>query len=395
MRRNSRTSILTSAFEEELTLHEFLSRPEMMTYDDVMFGSGSETQSVNTRSDTNSDQFEMVSLTEFLSGNSSFDHLSSPDPDSSRTSSCNSENLPKKRVHTPSTKSNDTTGSMDRSLTGSRRSSRDSGIKCSRENLHRSSKRPIKENKQKAKLETIVSPSVVPDDDLFSFYDLLARPELCSFDEVKVKEHTNILEALIRPLMSPRNKPRPSLSTSNKSLESTGKVGKSSSSLCSSESLNLAASETSQESGVVDPAMEEEFDLMEFLKHPPPTDLLNRTSSLLSLARSDSKPSLYHQDSSSDTIMPLYRSRAKSEEDMVVNMRDYSLVEFLSAQHLNPPIPIKSGGLFDFGSFNLAKSIRQLSQGAIWMDKDLTLTELLALRRVSSNYIFLGSYHPG
>ena len=375
-------------------------------YQDIMFR---ETTPSSRCSDTNSDQFEMISLHEFLSESSSLEHTtSSPDHvmSSSRTSSVNSETVnEKKRMHTPSTRSSsDASFASDRSITGIKRGSRESGIRCARDSHVRSSKRGLKDSRHKlSKLETIVSPSTEDDSgDMFSFYELLARPEL--IEDMKPNTYTSsgILDNIIRPLISPRTpKPRTHLSSSSKSLDSTGREGHGmrtdkSSSICSSESLNHATSETSLESGSVDDHLDSNnhCTMLEFLLEPPPPNLLGsstdltRTSSFLSLQSVPNQP--YSHNFGKQPLYgkkkPLYQSRAKSDEDLLSNFEEYSLVEFLSSPHLNPSPKksVHSIGSGIFGGFSLAKSLRQLSIGSVSMEKALTVSEILKLRRVSS-----------
>ncbi|XP_063684519.1 arf-GAP with Rho-GAP domain, ANK repeat and PH domain-containing protein 1-like isoform X2 [Bolinopsis microptera] len=432
VRRSSRQSILTTGFNQELTgfnqeltLLEFLTEPEIM-YQDIMF---SETAS-NSRcsdancSDTTSEQFDMISLHEFLSESSSLENAtSSPDQvmSSSRTSSVNSETVTeKKRIQTPSTRSSsDASLASDRSITGIKKGSRESGIKCSRDNHFRSSKRGLKDSKNKpSKLETIVSPSTEEDSgDMFSFYELLARPEL--IDDMKPPvtntfTSSGILDNIIRPLMSPKPKPlkpRKRLSSSCKSLDSNGrgemrmKTDKSSS-ICSSESLNHATSETSLESSSVDdhPTAPNHCSLLEFLLEPPPPSYLapssdlTRTSSFLSLQSVAKDYKDYNDFNDYNDLFSnqpfsqnfgkkpiygtkqLYRSRAKSDEDL---MQECSLAEFLSTPHLNLAPKKQSIGSGIFGGFSLAKSLRQLSLGSVSLEKSFTVSEILALRRGS------------
>ena len=374
----------------------------------------SETTPSSRCSDTNSDQFEMISLHEFLSESSSLDNAtSSPDHvmSSSRTSSVNSETVTeKKRIHTPSTRSSsDASYASDRSITGIKKGSRESGIRCSRDSHVRSSKRGLKDSKHKpSKLETIVSPSTEEDSgDMFSFYELLARPEL--IDDLKPNAYSSsgILDNIIRPLMSPRtSKPRANLSSSSKSLDSTGRDGigtmktDKSSSICSSESLNHAISETSLESESVDEHHDSgnHCTMLEFLLEPPPPNYLgpapslNRTTSFLSLQSVPDQP--FSQDFGKQPLYggkkkPLYRNRAKSDEDLLA-YQEYSLVEFLSSPHLNPApkkMSIQSLGSGIFSGFSLAKSLRQLSIGSVSMEKSLTVNEILRLRRVSGKLV--------
>lgn len=228
---------------------------------------------------------------------------------------------------------------------------------------------------------------------MFSFYELLARPDLMEgmkpppSPSADARQSNGIMDSLLRPLLSPRPKSRTS---SSKSLDSTGREGPGNhktdktSSVCSSDSLNHAMSESSLESSSVEVEPDQgglscSCTLQEFLLEPPPpktlaTDHLTRTSSLFSLySIPTEKRTIF---SSSQTKKPLYRSRAKSDEDL---FREYSLVEFLSSPHLNPAK--QSGGIFS--GFNFTKSLRQLSQGSVSFEKAMTVGEMLTLRRVS------------
>ena len=252
---------------------------------------------------------------------------------------------------------------------------------------------------------------------MFSFYELLARPEL--IDDMKPPvtnsfTSSGILDNIIRPLMSPKPKPlkpRKRLSSSCKSLDSNGrgemrmKTNKSSS-ICSSESLNHATSETSLESSSVDdhPTAPNHCSLLEFLLEPPPPSYLapssdlTRTSSFLSLQSVAKDYKDYNDFNDYNDLFSnqpfsqnfgkkpiygtkqLYRNRAKSDEDL---MQECSLAEFLSTPHLNLAPKKQSIGSGIFGGFSLAKSLRQLSLGSVSLEKSFTVSEILALRRVS------------
>ena len=384
---------------------EFLSGPEIK-YQDVTFNEFSSPCSPFSEPE----EFEMISLSQFLSESSDQALNSSPAlTSSSRASSASSIHVPEKRtLLTPSTRSSsDASWASDRSCTGISKCSRDSGIKCTRDSVtkgtresgiktkrdstvkvsidtSKSSKKAYKDSKRmSSKLETIVSPT---GEDIFSFYELVARPELCQFEEKNRLENKGLLGQIMQPFLSTKTvKPRPSLTTSCKSLDSTGGEGtganteKSSNSVRSSEaSLNHGNSETS-----LDSAPEEDCTLLEFLQlEPPPDYLTSYSAALLSL---HANQPLFHNSQPLytkplyDTNQPIFR--AKSEEDLAT---EYSLAEFLSSPHLNPspqkPLDPPSGL---FAGFNLTKSLRQLSLGSVTVDRDLTFTDLLALRRVT------------
>ena len=393
-------------------------------YQDVTFNTEYTSSPCSPCFTDHGDQFEVISLSQFLSESDKAANSSSAMTSSSRASSCASVHvLPEKRtLLTPSTRSSsDASWASDRSCTGIRKCSRESGIKCARDSRvkcsrdssgiktkidsvaskgNKDSSKPSPKKAYKdckrlsSKLETIVSPT---GDDKFSFYELVARPELCNFDETNNQENTGLLDQIMRPFLPAKtDKPRPSLTSSNKSLDSVGGDGTGtktdkSSSICSSEaSLNRGNSETS-----LDSVSEEDCTLLEFLQSEPPPDYLTSFSSNL-LALHANQP-LFHNSQPLFT-KPLYNTqqplfRTKSDEDLAT---ECSLVEFLSSPHLNPSSQKQvhhhhhpARGLGIFAGFNFTKSLRQLSLGSVSYEKELSFTDMLALRRVTLYFCYI------
>ena len=355
--------------EEELTLSEFLSS-DFSFYHDISYSDA----------EFESDQ-ELLSLTEFLSQSS--------DVISTRHSSMTSDG--RDVIGTPRSPSCTSINSENGLLTP-----------CPTSMLKPPSRLCLESNYKHSSLEKIANSDVCNEEEnseKFTFWEILSNPDImkshidpdvnsnhsktdkdsmCSSNN----EHDSIsLGSQSSETKNSRLKKKRSLRNSNDSRNSStkpkSKIDKkgSTSDIDSEECtwLEFLTSEMPNED-------DEKFNLMEFLAYPventiPTSSYINRSTSLQSLQNF-----VKH---------PIYKpKKAKSDEDL---LREYSLVEFLSAPIYNPSPPNKFS-LFSFSkpSISLSRSLKHNNSfnasnfsldlyDSKWFNEEISLTEMLSL----------------